>query len=360
MKIIPKKILIINQFGIGDVLFTMPVVNNLKKEYPSAEIFYLCNNRVVGLLNSEKNIDKTFVYDRDEYNAIYKKSKFQFFKKVVRFISDIRREEFDIVFDFSLNSMFGLFTFFAGIKERIGFNYKKRSPFLTKKFTLEGFSGQHVVEFYLDLIRASGIDAKTRELSIQLNSKDIEWAKCFLSENNISKGSPIIGVLPGAGASWGADAKYRRWPRQRFVKLVDKMIENLSAQIILMGDVNEAELCSEIVNKWGSRVLPACGKTTIAQLGALLSLCDLAVLNDGGPLHLSVAVGIKTVSIFGPVDERVYGPFGNSEDHCVINSGILCRPCYRNFRMVACQHSRCLQDISVDDVFDGVKKILKA
>ena len=74
----PKKILIINTFGIGDVLFTTPLIANLKEHFPDSSISYLANRRTVSLLENHENIDQVYIYERDEYNVLYKKSKIRF------------------------------------------------------------------------------------------------------------------------------------------------------------------------------------------------------------------------------------------------------------------------------------------
>ena len=86
----------------------------------------------------------------------------------------------------------------------------------------------------------------------------------------------------------------------------------------------------------------------------------LVVTNDGGPLHMASALGVKTVSIFGPVDEKVYGPYPPSDKHIVItNKNITCRPCYKNFRFWGCPNNlSCVKDITVDEVFTAVRSLL--
>ena len=356
----PKKILVINTFGIGDALFTMPFVDNLKVNFPQASIDYVSNRRTVEIIGKNKNIDRMFIYERDASVALSRKSKWEFLKKVREFLSELKRQHYDIVFDFSLNSNINFFTALIGIKERIGLNYKKRSPFLTFSVPFAGFENKHVIEHYLDLLDKLNLKIETRKLHLDVDPKDKKWAEDFLNKNGRDKGKRLIGVLPGGGASWGKEARFRRWAPAKFAKLVDKMVEKLSAQIILIGDINEKDLCRQLEGRHEKDVIKAYGQTTLGQLSALLSMCDLFVLNDGGPLHVAVAVGIKTVSIFGPVDHRVYGPYlyGEPNKHIVVAKTLFCQPCYRKFRMTQCSHISCLDQITVDDVFRKVEQAL--
>lgn len=74
---------------------------------------------------------------------------------------------------------------------------------------------------------------------------------------------------------------------------------------------------------------------------------------------MAVALGVSTVSIFGPVDERVYGPYPPSEKHLVVKKDLPCRPCYENFRFKGCfNNKRCLEDIDVDEVYGKVRSLL--
>ncbi len=75
-------------------------------------------------------------------------------------------------------------------------------------------------------------------------------------------------------------------------------------------------------------------------------------------MHMAVALGVKTVSIFGPVDEKVYGPYPPSRDNIAIAGTVDCRPCYKNFRYPICKNMICLESINPSVVLDAVRKVL--
>ena len=106
----PTKILIINIFGIGDVLFTTPLVANLKAQFPKARIGYVCNERSLAVLKNNPHIEKIFIYSRDEWVGVYRKSIFAYFNKLRHFIKSIRQEGYDVVFDLSLSGFMGFIT----------------------------------------------------------------------------------------------------------------------------------------------------------------------------------------------------------------------------------------------------------
>lgn len=354
----PKKVLIINTFGVGDVLFTTPLISNLKENYPELTIGYVCNRRTEELLERNSKVDHIFVYERDEFQDVYRKSKIAFLKKFQKFLGEIKKERFDLTLDVSLSRGTGFCTWVIGIKHRIGFNYKNRGIFLNKRIPLKGYEGKHVVDHYLGLLEGLGGIIRSKDLELTLNENDMRWADDFISTNQIqANGNPIIGIVPGGGASWGKESSYKRWPAEKYAKLADKLIENFSATTILMGDRSESDLCTKVSEMMSHPAIMACGKTTINQFAALVKKCSLMIVNDGGPLHVAVAVGVQTVSIFGPVDENVYGPYPK-QNHIVIKKELACRPCYRRFRKARCEHISCLNQLTVEEVLERIKNTL--
>jgi len=351
------RILVINIFGIGDVLFTTPLLATLKEQVPDVYIGYVCNKRALGVLEGNPRIDKLFIYEKDDYRALYKKSKKEFVQTVLKELKALKNEKYDAVIDFSLNGMFSFLSWVAGIPERVGYNYKNRSCFLTAKYSLNGFEDKHVVEYYGQLLEHWGLEFETRPTEVTIDPTDHEWAMAALENSGCEKGEVLVGLIPGGGASWGPDARFRRWPPQQHARLADKIIENHGAKVILMGDPGEVELSVTVKKTMTQCVVDLTGKTTLGQYLALLSLCDLVVLNDGGPLHMAVAAGAKTVSLIGPVDQKVYGPYP-PEGHRVVTANVACRPCYRKFRRADCHHISCLNDIPLEDVLYQVDQAL--
>jgi len=93
---------------------------------------------------------------------------------------------------------------------------------------------------------------------------------------------------------------------------------------------------------------------------AILSRSTILVANDGGSLYMGVFLGIKTVSIFGPVSDIVYGPYPQDvKKHVVAKKDLPCRPCYKKFKLPECLHQmKCLKSITVNEVFSSVRGFL--
>ncbi len=354
-----KRILIANIFGIGDVLFTTPLITNLKTGIKGVEVDYLCNARTKELLELEADIDKIFVYEKDDLAKLWKSSKAGFIRAVYGLISSLRKRRYDAVFDFTLSREFGFLFKVINIPRRIGFNYKGRGVFLTHKLELKGFEKKHVIEHYLDLLGLIGLPAAHKEMQLAPAESDMEWAKAYVKES-LPDGKYLVAVIPGGGASWGKTASRKRWDAEDFAITAD-ILASSGVNIAVLGDASEEVLCGEVYGKMSRKPAIFTNSLSLKQYAALLGVCDMVLCNDGGPLHIAVALGVRTVSIFGPVDDKVYGPYPVTRGHKVFTAeDVSCRPCYGRFKLPECEmDSACLKGIDPARVADLCLRKLK-
>jgi lipopolysaccharide heptosyltransferase II len=354
-----KKFLIINPFGIGDVLFTTPVIKAIKEADSQNSVSFWCNERVREILANNPNIDKILALSRGDLKKIYQESTFEGTGRFFSLLQQIKKERFDAALDYSLDHRYSLISKILGIRKRIGYNYKKRGRFLTDKIDLDSYSKKHIIEYYLGLLKFVNIQAKNKNLELFVSEHPLARIKNILHYEGIKENDLIIGIAPGAGGSWGEDAKLKHWQPLKFAELADNLIEKNGAKILLLGDPSEKEISDIITAAMKHKPIDLIGKTSLSELSAAIKSLKLLITNDGGPLHMAVALGTKTVSIFGPVDDKVYGPYPPSDSHIVIKKDLPCRPCYKNFRMPYCERDReCIKSISVEEVYQAARRLL--
>ena len=94
---------------------------------------------------------------------------------------------------------------------------------------------------------------------------------------------------------------------------------------------------------------------------SIINNIQILIANDGGPLHIAVALNKKTVSIFGPVEPKVYGPYPPDQSrHIVLRRVLECTPCYSKFRLSPCFKNKwCLENIDVEEAYSAVVNLLK-
>jgi heptosyltransferase-2/heptosyltransferase-3 len=139
----------------------------------------------------------------------------------------------------------------------------------------------------------------------------------------VEEDDPLVCIHPGAGAP------VKLWRKEGWARVADALVEGYRAKVILTGSASEEPLVQAIAERMASQPLVAAGQTTLGQLAALMARCRLALGVDSGPLHLAVAVGTPTVHLYGPVDSRTFGPWGDPARHIVLTSDMDCIPCNR-------------------------------
>ena len=352
-----NKILVVNPFGIGDAIFSMYLVEALKQCLPQAQIGFLGNERTIGLLRMNRSVDICHEFNRDEFRRLRGQNPAAFISKIFRFGGEIKKERYDAMFDLSLGREFAFMAGCVGIGKRIGFDFKRRGRWLTRKTKFEGYEKKHVVEWQLDLLRSLSlaVPALPARLPLLIPEKAIREAGEFLAAQGITPGTLLIAAAPGGGKSWGSNAVYKQWNPAGFTDAIQK--SRKKETVLLLGDKEEEFLLDEVK---GGLSLP-CAKATGLPLDvvcALLRQSRLLLCNDGGLLHLANALGVPTVSVYGPVDEKVYGPYGSGVPREVLTQDVPCRPCYSKFHFPPCGNERrCLEELPAEKVLAGIGKI---
>ncbi len=356
-----KKVLIINPFGIGDVLFTTPLAREIKRQYPDCSLGYWCNERVQDILITNPHIDKVFGLSRGDVKRIAQDSKLESARRFLGLLSALKKAKFEVALDFSLDHRYGLIAKLLGIKKRIGFNYKNRGRFLTDKINIEGYCDKHVSEYYLDLLNFLGIIPKSRNLELFIPDEEKLKAQRLLVNLGIQDNDLVIGIAVGGGASWGRDAARKHWPAQNFAQLANRLIRDLRAKVVVLGDGQEKPIAARVMEITDNQAIDLTGSTSLEESAAVIDRLNLLIANDGGLLHMAVSLGKKSVSFFGPVDPRVYGPYPPDEKrHIVLQHVMDCSPCYLNFRLALCYKDlECLKDIGIEEALTAAKRLCR-
>ena len=354
-----KKALLIHPFGIGDALFVTPLIRTLK-ENGVEHIDLLLGSRTREIFRNNPNVHQIFKWDKSKPKNIQEKIKR--FVYLVQLFSKIWKEHYPIVFDFSPTGQYAVLSlFFFWIPVRVGFNFKGKGFFLTHKVNLpNGFSDQPMAEYYLDLARLLAIESVSQKTEFFLNKDDQHSTETLFQRFKINSQLPIVAVAPGGGESWGQDARLKRWPVQNFAALIKKIFEcqEMTGTILIFGSKKEWNLGNELIQHVsGHAIFNLCGETSISETASLLKKSSFLIANDSGLVHLAHALDVPVVSIFGPVDPRVYGPYPKSRKAVsVTNEGPACRPCYQRFRYQAtCVGVECLNHLAPERVYQQVE-----
>lgn len=347
-----RKILIIQFGGIGDVIRIFPSIQVLHREFPQASITALTefDERIFDLFINKKIIANFVQLDpRNQHKSFFSK---------LRLIKLLRKEGFDLTYHpgYGYGMMeFSIISFLISSRYRIGFKMDG-AGFLntTKKELLKGHS---IVEQQLVLLSEAGIYNRNDDFGqyMSIRREDMDYARRFYKSCDLSHSRLVITVHPWA--KW--ETKGRCWPMDRYIELIEKVIQRYEAKVIILGGENEKWVADRIKEKIGSNIVSPPGQTTIGETAAIISLSDLFIGNDSGLLHLAIGSSIAAVGIFGfTLSKQVIYP---NPIFMAVESSLGCRPCYYHQPLFKfkCKHADCLNCISVGEVMESVESALK-
>ena len=341
----PKKILVRVPNWIGDAVMSLPALEALRAQYPSAEITLVAKPWVSELYHRHPAVDRQIVYDAGgEHRGP------SGFRKLV---GVIRGEGFDAAILFQNALQAAWMAWRARIPQRIGYARDGRSPLLTEAVEVPTASAYgHQAYYYLQLLFRAGLIGKpgiVREIRLALEPSERAWAAKHLESLGLRGPRFLVGLNPGA--SFGPA---KRWLPEYFADLADRLIGALHADAVIFGSTDERPLAEEIARGMEHTPTIVAGDTTLRAFMALLSQCRLIVSNDSGPMHLAAALGLPVVALFGSTDERSTGPI--SPRARVAKKRVPCSPC--GLRECPIDF-RCMRGLTVDSVFRTCLELVK-
>ncbi len=325
-----NNILIIKPGAIGDVLQLTPVIRALKSKYPDARITLLVGSAATAeLFRYNHAVSGTIVYD--------KRGAHKSLMSFIRLWKQLRATKFDLVINFQRSNYRAWLLASAAFPCRILVYHKARDRTV------------HAVVNYLETLAPLGIHSTNLELELSPGPEAKAFAGDILSAFKASN-KPLIALNPGASHP------IKQWGTEQFAALADILSKELSANIIIVGGLDDIPLSEEIARQTSSKPLLLAGKLDLLQLGAVLEQCDILVSSDTGPMHVATAVGTRVAGLFGSTNPARTGPVGRG--HRVIQAeGVPCVPC----GSLTCQsaiYRECMKKLLPETVFDVIRRML--
>lgn len=341
-------ILIVKLSAIGDVVHTLPSLAALRKHYPAAHITWVIEEAAADLIAGHPYLDRVLVSRRKIWIRDIKNGRnvSAVFREISAFVRTLRDRPYDLVIDFHGLFKSAVVVLLSGGKRKLGYDSMQEMSGLFLNEKIREDMEKHAVDRYLDFPRYLGADASAPEFLIPLEEENRLRIDSLLSEEGIDRGTPFIAVNPVA--YW----KTKLWRDERFALLCDSIMEELGIPIILTGGSGDRSL-SRIERLMKNPCINFAGKTTLRDLAALYQRARLVVTTDSGPMHIAAAMGTPTVALFGPTNPDRTGPYGAG--HRVVRKDLHCSPCLRK----ECDTMQCMRDISVEEVLNAVKEILR-
>lgn len=340
-----NNVLVIELAKIGDLICIIPVLRAIRENCDQARITVLCQESHGGLL------------DLNDFQLETMKLKGSFKNPLLllKTVSAIRKENFDLLFVLSPSTIHGILSCLSGIPRRVGYliPWTSKTPFLYNmpvdsygvglKYKAHSVR-DNLVERAMKPLSAVGFKPAGVKPALEIAGRMVEEVAQSLGlDKKTFKQLIVMHVLKNGDG--------REWPLQNYTGLIKEINRTHEAHFILIGSWEDEEYISKIIQDVGDHA-SAFVNEDIKRVAALMKFSDLFIGCDSGPLHLAAASGCKTIGMFGPAPPEFVAP---PECTKIIYKRVECSPCEQGGCI---KSSSCMESISPAEVVQRVNEIL--
>lgn len=366
-----RRILVTRIDEIGDIILTTAFLRELRNNAPSAWITLVVSPKVHNLVETCPYLNEILIYDGSLRKGGIREKLLRRLRTLGFAYLYLLKRRFDLavlprwfvdLYDASF------LIYFSGARKRIAYteytsSYKsKKNKNYDKLFThiINDTTIRHEVENNLKIINFLGGKINDDNLEVWINDNDRNFVQSILARQNIKQENFLIGIGLGSRVS------RKQWPVERFLELIDWLLNEINTQIILFGDKNEACLGQYIARylkeDFTSRVMNLIGKVTLRQAAAFLIHCKLYIGNDTGLIHIAAAAKVPVVEINSWAKSAsarshfatyFYAPWKTQS--IIVNPDEPMPPC-RKYCVFRKPH--CILQVTVEDVKEAVRSML--
>ncbi len=328
------KNLIIRPQGIGDIVLMLPALRSLCNNYSEDEFVLLCYKGFGQVLPPDLHV-KTIEFPRHAGIT-----------ETLKLIKKIRKEKFDRVFDLFGNPRTAIQVLFSGIKDRYGFDNRFRSFVYNHIYQrLQKGKHYHQTELYCNFFNYFGLKCEYTHPILKMPENVIKKAKEAIPQEYANL-KPFVAVNPNS------TFPTRAWPEKNIIDFINFWYEKTKVPVMLTWGKGEEATSQNIIKKVGSEKAFMHKPVKLNEFVALLSLLDVFISGDSGPMHMAWATGTKVVSLFGPTTEIDVEPLGE-QNITLVAKEVDCLRCHKEY----CSSKKCMYAITPQMVIDALEKI---
>jgi len=327
-----NKILCIKPRGIGDIVLSTIILENLTAHFTNAKIDYLTEHFAVDAVSNNPLVNKVISMDKTEFP--------------LKVAWRIRKEKYDMIIDLWSNPRSAQITFFSGVKYRVGYSYRGRKY----AYNIRGTSDKgihHSAEHNLELLKAINVPIVSKQIHFYVREQDKLFADKYFESHKLTN-VIVIGIVPAGG--WAS----KRCDASKWIEICKSILDKYVVYFLILWGPGDEEDANKINTELNNKIKLA-PKTDLLQLTGLIRKCNMVIANDSGPMHISAALGKLTLGIFGPTNPDAHRPYSTNSTfinkknlHCIICNKLVCP-----------YGHECMLELSVDEVIKKLEMIGK-
>lgn len=302
----PKSIIIIQRGQLGDMIVSTAMFRAVKRTYPNCRLTVVGNIINKKVLEGNPDVDEYLVWS-DDLNEMITRLKKNLY-------------DFGCITGPNFHSLVALYL--SGVKTIAAPVIKNGwSPYQTRPYKMilplvinvEHRMRHYVPQEYLHLLEPIGISTDNTKKYIYWTKSGEDKVKEILAGIK-QPYDLLVGIMPGAGN------KVKQWPSARFAEVADYLIEKHNAHILIIGSTsNKLEIDEMFDTVKHKEKVTDTSYTSVDEVKALVSLLDVTISVDTGPIFIAEALDIPTVDIAGSIDPNEMAP-NDGKFHLVVTS----------------------------------------
>lgn len=334
MKFPAQSILVIRMSGIGDVLWTTPMLANLRRAYPDAHIAYVVRTASAFVLENNPDVDELLLFEREELWW------------QLGFLRHLRRRHFDLSIDLICSPATAIQSVVSGAHTRIGFDFRIREKLYNHRLSAREANRGHEVEFNLAVLEYMDIPVRTTALVWRVSEAERARAEDAWRQLAFCDSDAVVALIPTGGYP------SKKWPLAHWQALTRRPEFESLRFLVFWGSDGERRDAEAIAAESGGRAVAA-PPGTLRDAAALMERCAVAVGNDSGPTHIATALQLPVVTFYGPSDPRSQGPWSDRAVVLQIED-VETRCC----RRLDCPDPVCMTEIAPARAADALRNLL--
>jgi len=341
-----ERILINQTSYLGDVILTTPLLAEIRRCFPEAELDLLCTPQATSLVDNNPDLDHIVADD--------KRGEGRGLRGVWRMAMELRRRRYTMALSPHKSLRSALLLFLARIPCRIGF--RQSAGWFLYHHRVNRDTNLHDVDRNLSLLQAFGMDPRSSQKKLRIEVDQVTrdrveqiWHSLGLEKR---EGQLIFGLNPGS--VWPT----KRWSVEGYANLMVQLKKKYRCEVVLFGGPEDREIADRLQELSGHVGLDLVGRTSLRELPCALERCDVFITNDSAPMHIAVARGIPVVALFCATTPSL-GFYPYCSRATVVQKELPCRPCTSHGgRRCPLGTEDCIQLVGSEDVLQGVEQAL--
>lgn len=329
-----EEIIVLAPSWLGDAVMATPFLRALRRRLPAARIALVCREYVSEIFKRNPAIDAMIEYRGRSVRARIAAAR------------GASSGGFDACFVLPPSFSAALVACGSRSRRRIGYAGQARRILLTDALGKKGYRAGHLSAAYVRLLeRYTG--AAEPELALPAVVPPPSWPE---AARELAGGESYFVIAPGA--TYGAS---KVWPHERYAALARLLLARTGGRAVIVGRNEEREGSAILAESIGAGARNLAGSLSLEGLLAVLRGARVTIGNDSGPVHVSAALGVPTVAVFGPTSIEWTAPRGPAVR--IVREDCSCAPCFK--RECPFGSPRCLASIGVDRVLETALSLIE-